>query len=37
MSRHAVLPAAVKQVVVARAKALGYDTSRLVFDQQPPG
>ena len=37
MSRRAVLPPAIKQVVVARAKALGYDTSKLVFDEQPPG
>jgi apolipoprotein D and lipocalin family protein len=37
MSRHAVLPPALKQALVARARALGYDTSRLVYDEQPPG
>lgn len=36
MSRRPVLPAAQTHALVARAKALGYDTARLVFDQQPP-
>lgn len=36
MSRRPVLTDAQKAALLAHAKALGYDTSRLVFDQQPP-
>jgi apolipoprotein D and lipocalin family protein len=36
MSRRAVLTEGQKAVLVARARALGYDTTSLVFDQQPP-
>lgn len=36
MSRQAVLSPSQKAVLVARARALGYNTSDLVFDQQPP-
>jgi apolipoprotein D and lipocalin family protein len=36
MSRRAVLTEAQKAALVARAKALGYDTARLVYDQQLP-
>jgi apolipoprotein D and lipocalin family protein len=36
MSRRAVVPEAQKAALVARARSLGYDTSRLIYDQQPP-
>ena len=36
MSRHAVIPAAEKDALVARARSLGYDTTRLIYDEQPP-
>ena len=35
MSRRAVLSPAQKSALVARARALGYDTNSLVYDQQP--
>jgi apolipoprotein D and lipocalin family protein len=36
MSRRAVLSDSQRAALVARARALGYDTSNLVFDRQPP-
>ena len=36
LSRRPVLPNAEKAALVARARTLGYDTGRLVFDEQPP-
>ena len=36
MSRNAVMPSAEKAALVARARSLGYDTTRLIYDEQPP-
>jgi len=36
MSRRAVMPSAEKAALAARARSLGYDTSRLIYDEQPP-
>jgi apolipoprotein D and lipocalin family protein len=36
MSRRPVISGAQRLALVDRARALGYDTGRLVFDQQPP-
>jgi apolipoprotein D and lipocalin family protein len=36
MSRHAVMPSAEKAALAARAHSLGYDTTRLIYDEQPP-
>jgi apolipoprotein D and lipocalin family protein len=36
MSRHAVMSDAEKAALVARAHSLGYDTARLIYDEQPP-
>lgn len=36
MSRHAVMPNAEKAALAARAHSLGYDTTRLIYDEQPP-
>jgi lipocalin len=36
MSRQPVLNSAQKTALVAHAQALGYDTARLVYDEQPP-
>ena len=36
MSRHAVMSSGQKAVLVDRARSLGYDTTRLIYDEQPP-
>ena len=36
MSRRPVMASAQKAALVARARNLGYDTARLIYDQQPP-
>jgi apolipoprotein D and lipocalin family protein len=36
MSRNAVMPNAEKAALAARARSLGYDTARLIYDEQPP-
>ncbi|HEY3889134.1 MAG TPA: lipocalin family protein [Caulobacteraceae bacterium] len=36
MSRQAVMPPAEKAALAARAQSLGYDTTRLIYDEQPP-
>ncbi|HZC15953.1 MAG TPA: lipocalin family protein [Caulobacteraceae bacterium] len=36
MSRSAVMPDEEKAALVARAHSLGYDTTRLIYDAQPP-
>ena len=36
MSRRAVIPSAERAALAARARSLGYDTSRLIYDEQPP-
>ena len=37
MSRHPVVSAQQKAALVARSRALGFDVTPLVYDQQPPG
>jgi apolipoprotein D and lipocalin family protein len=36
MSRHPLMPSAEKAALAARAQSLGYDTARLIYDEQPP-
>jgi apolipoprotein D and lipocalin family protein len=36
LSRRAVLSPAAKAALVARTRSLGYDTTKLILDQQPP-
>jgi lipocalin len=36
MARRPVVSSSLRAALVARARNLGYDTTRLVYDQQPP-